>query len=505
MATDGGTPVAVNELIQALVTAVNAAPAAAPAPDPALSAPTTANRFNPVARTADEQTNVPISIPNWKRATLKPVDLEKLRVNATKGISKKFSLMSVSGSFVDGVELLKENIVATALIDRVEEHCRAYGMEEVFDIVKPPGAGGIAIDPEATKSLFTHYSTLPKEAILASVSFYRSHVQAYDLENLSWSEQFLSNCCDETLRAKLDERMASYTSSQRGGPSYFYEMMQAIMTMTTEGATLMKEKLRTLTMQDFAGEDVHKAATLIRGTVKRLEMINDVPADLSRQVIKIFLTCSVPEFVRVFSTIDSLHTVGGLVGGVKYTAADLVEVAESAYLKLSTVWNIDPTDKPTSFVANQNRNGVTCWGCGQKGHSLHDCPHKTEAEKKIIFEERKQRKGGKGGGSGNGNNGGGDSNNSGKTPKNPNSNNTLCKIPSKDGEDHTKVINGVERKWCNICKLWNKSHHTSGHTGRRPAANNVSDSGSGESGSAAQQPKANFAQQIRSQLGQQRS
>ena len=36
------------------------------------------------------------------------------------------------------------------------------------------------------------------------------------------------------------------------------------MTMTTEAATLMKDKLHTLTMQYF------KVATLIRGTVKRL-------------------------------------------------------------------------------------------------------------------------------------------------------------------------------------------------------------------------------------------
>ena len=66
------------------------------------------------------------------------------------------------------------------------------------------------------------------------------------------------------------------------------------MTMTTEAATLMKEKLRTLTMQDFAGEDVHRAATLIRGTAKRLEMIHDVPIYLPKQIIAIFLPLLFP-------------------------------------------------------------------------------------------------------------------------------------------------------------------------------------------------------------------
>ena len=138
---EGGLPV--DELVRALTEALRnvippppppGPPPTPPArrPDPVLSAPTAANRFNATARNAAEQTLLHISIPNWKRAGLKPVDLEKLRVNATKGLPNQFTLMSVCGSFVDGVELLKENIVATKLIDRVEEHCRSYGMDEVF-------------------------------------------------------------------------------------------------------------------------------------------------------------------------------------------------------------------------------------------------------------------------------------------------------------------------------------------------------------------------------------
>ena len=140
----------------------------------------------------------------------------------------------------------------------------------------------------------------------------------------------------------------------------------------------MKEKLRTLTMKAFAGEDVHRAATLIRGTVKRLEMIGDVPVDLPKQIIAIFLTSSVPEFVRVFST-EILHTVGGFTGGVVYHIPTLVEVAEPTYVKLSTVWNVDLVDKPASFIS-QNKKQVTCWGCGQEGHSLGNCPRTSDAE-----------------------------------------------------------------------------------------------------------------------------
>ena len=74
-------------------------------------------------------------------------------------------------------------------------------------------------------------------------------------------------------------------------------MMEGIFTLTLDAATLMKENLKSLTLQDFKGEDGNKAVTLIRGTVIRLEMIDDVPSDLPKQIIAIFFTSTVPEFV----------------------------------------------------------------------------------------------------------------------------------------------------------------------------------------------------------------
>ena len=273
----------------------------APLPEATLSAPIAANRFQAISRLPIDQVGPLASIPNYTRHLLKPTDLKKLHVNATPGLKDKFSLMSVSGSFLDGVELLKENVVATKLIEKVKEHCECYGMDEVFKIVVPPADGTLNIDATLTQDLFSNYSSLTRKNITSSILFYRHFGQSYDLENLSWSEQFLSNCCDAELGAKLDERMASYTErTQRGGPIFFFEMMEAIMTLTTEAATLMKDKLRTLRMQDFAGEDIHRAATVIKGTHKRLEMINDVPSDLPQWIINIFLTCSVPQFVHRF-------------------------------------------------------------------------------------------------------------------------------------------------------------------------------------------------------------
>ena len=191
MATGGLTAADLTAAFEAaLRTVIPAVVAPATEPAEAPTAPTATTRFKAVGRPVADQAPRTLSIPNWKRTTLKPVDLDKLRITATKGLPNKFTLMSFSGTFVDGVELLKENIVATTLIARVQEHCQAYCMDEVFQIVTPPADGGNLINDDDTVDLFSHYSSLTRDQVLASMTFYRTFGQDYDLQNLKWSEIF---------------------------------------------------------------------------------------------------------------------------------------------------------------------------------------------------------------------------------------------------------------------------------------------------------------------------
>ena len=191
MATGGLTADDLTNAFEAALRTVILA-VAAPAPEPAAApiTPTATTRFKNVGRPVADQEPQPLSIPNWKRTSLKPVDLDKLRITATKDLSNKFTLMSVLGSFVDGVELLKENIVATPLISRVREHCHAYGKDEVFQIVTPPVGGRHLINDADSVDPFTNYSSLTKDQVLASMTFYRTFGKDYDLQNLKWSEIF---------------------------------------------------------------------------------------------------------------------------------------------------------------------------------------------------------------------------------------------------------------------------------------------------------------------------
>ena len=303
-------------------------------------------------------------IPNSQRYSLKTSELDKLRNNATRGLEDKFSLMSVSGNLVDAIELLEENVNATTLIAQVQHHCKKYGMDQVFDIVKPTDDDNCEIVKVATKGFFENYSTISREEILASVKHYRDYGQDYDIQNLEWSKDFLSNCCDKVLKAKMNERMTNKNKEEEiSGPKkiFFYEMMEAILSLTADAATLMKEKLKTLMMQDFAGENVNKATTLLRGTIKRLEMINDVPSDITKQLINIFMTGSVPQFKQHFETLYSLNSISTIpgAGGIKYTSEQILQLAQSSYIQFSTIWNVPENIKTSTFITQGDKN-VTC-------------------------------------------------------------------------------------------------------------------------------------------------
>ena len=69
-------------------------------PASAPTAPTATSRFKAVELPVEDQGPQPISKPNWKRVSLKPVDLHKLRINATKDLTNKFSLMSIIAIFL---------------------------------------------------------------------------------------------------------------------------------------------------------------------------------------------------------------------------------------------------------------------------------------------------------------------------------------------------------------------------------------------------------------------
>ena len=181
----------------------------------------------------------------------------------------------------------------------------------------------------------------------------------------------------------------------------------------------------------------------------------------------------------------SLHTVGpSIAGGQRYDYNTILEAAESAYVTLGTKWNVPNNSTKSSFVSRKN---VVCWGCGESGHTLDNCPKTSDANKKKIFEEKRNNKNG---GNGNGKN---------KSDSGDNAELSITKqvkIPPKQGEKQTKVIGGKTRYWCSKCKRWTISHGTAQHKAKNSGSDGNEETPTDEEPTS----QLTFAQQISQQL-----
>jgi hypothetical protein len=73
-------------------------------------------------------------------------------------------------------------------------------------------------------------------------------------------------------------------------------MLQQLVSNSEEAARSLQLRLEHLSIGEIDGENVDKAVSQIRGAIDRLTQIKKLPEDLTRKLLMIFQTTSVPEF-----------------------------------------------------------------------------------------------------------------------------------------------------------------------------------------------------------------
>ena len=184
------------------------------------------------------------------------------------------------------------------MIEEAQKHCQMYGMDEVFTLVTTSAdqirnPGGVEADTFNLFNIYLEPQDLELNRIYASTKHYHIYGQNYDLQNLNWSESFFANCCKSDLIAKIKEKMKLVDEIYHRGPLYFYDMIQIILNLSKDGADVLKDQIKSLTMQAFQGKNVTKTVTLLLRSYRHLEVIGGVPLDFARQLNKMFETCSV--------------------------------------------------------------------------------------------------------------------------------------------------------------------------------------------------------------------
>ena len=81
--------------------------------------------------------------------------------------------------------------------------------------------------------------------------------------------------------------------------------MKRIKLSSEDTVVSLISKVKGIRIIDFEGENFPKAIGQIKLAIKRLEILDKVPADIERIVLDVLQTTSVPEFNRFFR---QLHT-----------------------------------------------------------------------------------------------------------------------------------------------------------------------------------------------------
>jgi hypothetical protein len=399
------------------------------------------------------------------RLTLSDKDLQRyVSDHATKAMNVKFDLMLQA----DNVSF--EQVYDFDLRSRTfQKELTRQSMINVFDIRTELDSFGGLIKDGKPKSLFDHFHELNIDVVASSNKFYNQFGQDHHQQNLLWSQIKLENSCDDDLREKVEEALLDYDSSEHGGPLYFMLMLGLLTTLTDESTAILVTNLRSMTLQDelFPGEDIDKAISVIRGVYCRLQICRAVPNDMITIVLNIFKSAGCTEFADIFKTIESSRRIGVKeINGIRLDdVKHYFRVAAENYKSFlgSGKWIVVKKRKnknPSGFAAHLNGSidlsKVTCYGCGEMGHFLKDCPQCKNLGKKESQTGTGETQ-------------------SQKVPRK--------RIPPKDGEpltrnkidEHGKEMKNdagdvVIEHYCAKCRLWNRTHTTTQHRSREEVA-----------------------------------
>lgn len=386
-----------------------------------------------------------------KRAYLSEKDRVDLFKSAThKHSTTFFDLISTS---IDSADKLDDCYNVDMKISKTSQRHKMYDMHDVFNVMLVDGDGRSVLE---CYDLYTQFPTVTPEMVAASNQWYNTWPQEDTYrENLNLTAKFFENNCSPALFEKVSETYDSYKESEKGGPLFFIIMVNAIMSQTEEASLSLQSRLKRLDLKDFPGENVDKVVGLVRAVIRRLRIFNRVPEDLTRTLLRIFQTSSVPDFNQVFANMEQQRILSQITTTgttANFDSDTICKVAGSVYRLMTddSQWTGASTlgTDQSVFVAR------TCWNCGGSGHDIKTC-RKPKNEKLIEVNKKKFQAAKKEGRlkQSNGNNNK-PNNGNGRSRGPPAAPGTGKWRRPEPAENNRRVIDGKPMFWRNHIKRW---------------------------------------------------
>ena len=385
---------------------------------------------------------------------------------------------------------------------QLQEFMIAMDMEDVFVIAKSYDEDGLPNTEECVNLLETCHGVTMDIVLKGSALYALKSAADWHPQNILWSGKAILNSCHESLKDKLVEAAEVIDPELRGGPVYLMLMNKLILATSEKAMRGLTDKLSSLKLSDFDGENVLKCGSYLKSVLTLLGNHNKVPHDINLLLFAIFKHCSTTEFVDFVKSIESLIDTSAIFGkDFSLSPEKILNELESKYSDLlgRDKWEAKSTknNQNSAFSAeiSGNQNDVICYNCGELGHILTDCKKPKNdaaiAARRAIITGNKSGaghgggRGGRGRGRGKGRGGrsgrgrGGRGGNGGRggsnTPTQENTQNSATntqrelKTPPKPNESHTKKIDGNELHWCGRCGKWT-DHGTADHPSQSESA-----------------------------------
>ena len=456
------------------------------------------------ARTEDEIAENINTTKKNEREALKTNNLkayEKLKQDAMKGIEPKFDLLKAieEGSKDEGFKAVYDVMSKTAAFERTLKE------SDMIDIFKIPvgeyDTDGMPVLTAIEVDLLIKSQSVTLADVRKANHFYSTLGQDYHLENIQWSGKKILNSCSDALKDKIMEATAHLPNSEQGGPVFWKVLMDLVIATSETAMRRIINKIATVKLSDFNGEDVTQCATFLRSSYTLLKNHDRIQVDMIYLLFQTLRECSTPYFVRrvEYCEQNRLSKIGGY-DLISYE--DLLNEFQILYADLigRNGWEAKTTENQGSAFNVERK--LSCWNCGVDGHGITDCTKpRNEADiekRKKLWNSSRNVQPGRGNGAGNrdrsnrrgnGPSGRGRHNNNPSGPGNFNK-----KVPPKQGENHTKNVNGATWKWCGVCKCWTKTHGTAEHRVKADTTDDSSPPPAPNPGTVMQAPTSNQAE-----------
>lgn len=384
--------------------------------------------------TALSDAELAISLTSNKKEDRKAMDpktLQRTRDNATRALDKPFKVQAALGtSVVIGEEnpdldtseiavIFSEN---THVADKLGRVIRDYDMTSAIEMhyVKNP----LESHPskkygDKTVDLLNDIGAID----INQVKEYSGDIMLYDhpdgvhRQNQDWLLRLVQNNISSSISALINPTFDKLEAKHRNGSVYLKLALDLIFMIddnVIEALQAYIKRFGKTGLVAFEGENVNMAAIEIVSIARRLDQLNELPSDASKEVLKgLQKVTHNHDFKKSFEMIFNLENqtcIALTATPAKSTPFENIlryfTQAQSFYtsMVLRGQWNGKKGPKHAHHNVGGADGDRPCWNCGVTGHGARECQkpfdQATFDRNKKKFYENKKKNAGTGGGGG---------------------------------------------------------------------------------------------------------